>query len=74
MNGWLTGHSSYFMRSCIHTNTVTVYTDTILMGQMFSFTGPSRISSLETVWKGAGTVKKFMAGDWKNCLLPSVIG
>lgn len=54
----MAGHFSYFMRSCIHTNTVTVYTDTNQMCQMSSYTEPSRISYLETVWKGAGTVKK----------------
>ena len=39
-----------------------------LMHQMVCYTEPSEKSSLETVWKRAGTFKKYLAGDWMNHL------
>lgn len=44
-----------------------------LMPQIVSYTEPSEKSSLETIWKRAGTFKKYWAGDWMNHLLLSIM-
>ena len=44
-----------------------------LMRQMVCYTEPSEKSSMETVWKRAGTFKKYLAGDWMNHLSITVL-
>ena len=43
------------------------------MRQMVCYTEPSEKLSMETVWKRAGTFKKYLGVDWMNHLSISVL-
>ena len=47
---------------------LSLVTNLNLTRQMVCYTEPSEKLSLETVWKRAGTFRKYMAGDWMNHL------
>ena len=40
---------------------------------MVCYKEPSEKLAIETVWKRAGTCKKYLAGDWMNHLSISVL-